>query len=138
MGIIYKIWYRVLIPLREPHSRRHRFKRVGFMSDSSSSHVVRLRNGANCNKAVADALLEKLVGFVEQEPMAFYELVMACRDWRYPIVDEESRDILIKQKFIKSFDATGNARIDNDTRNLVASAVLGNGRHMHIVPPFAR
>lgn len=96
------------------------------------SGTVVLKNGAEEAEVFVRAFMGALGSLLAAEPVAFYELVMLCRDpahvvWR-PSVD------MLKGRNLLEADGT---TIHSSIRNLVLAAVEGEELEMRIVSPYA-
>ena len=70
-------------------------------------------------------------------PMAFYELVEACRDKEYVLFVNNTKSALEERSFIGGVDEDGHVRIHDDVRRVVLAATEGDGFDVRLVSPYA-
>jgi len=90
---------------------------------------VKLKNGTMEAKIEIAAVLLILEGILDDRPFAFYDLVKHCRDATYRIWGPN--ELYLRQKKLIAPDGT----IHSTIKNVVLSAVSGNGFHMALGNP---
>jgi hypothetical protein len=90
------------------------------------TETVLLKNGAEEHKAFVSVAMMTLTTLIDDVPIAFYELVMACRDRNHQLFGNTS-DILKARKLYPIHDSV---------RNVVLSAVNGEGIEMTLGSPL--
>jgi len=108
------------------------------MSQDSGNPLspVRLKNGDEVPEVMVKVVMLSLKTLNETYPIAFYELVMACRD-REHVLFGNSHEILARLTLIEEIDDTGRPRIHDLTRSIVLSAAEGEELDMRLVSPVA-
>ncbi len=91
---------------------------------------VRLRNGNEEAKAAVTVVMMSLRALIDTNPIAFYELVMLSRDPEH-IPFGNSGEILSR------FALINNGKVHDTIRNIVVSAVEGDGFDMVLRSPVA-
>lgn len=91
--------------------------------------TVILRNGAEEAKPHVTVTMMSLEHLMEDRPLAFYDLAMRCRDRSYKFFGDN-------EEYLKSLDIVDrDGSIHGSIRNIVLSAVEGDGLDMHIRSP---
>lgn len=91
-----------------------------------------LRNGSEEARPAVDMLMGTLLEINNTLPgvLAFYDLVMRCRDKEHPIADAQLDTL-------RNLGLVGAGEwIHETTRNVVLSAVVGDGTAMKLVNPY--
>lgn len=98
-------------------------------------HVVKLRNGIEESEALVKVTLMSLHRLADKEDVVaqtmFYDIVMKSRDRAYqidPLNEKALQDLTLLQ-------ADGNPH--NSIKNIVVSAVIGDGLNMKFQNPIA-
>jgi len=92
--------------------------------------MVRLKNGAEEGKPLVLATMMSLRRTMEKDPMAFYDFVMLCRDRHYePFGNAIER--------LENLSLVHSGQVHESIRNVVLSAVEGDGLEMTIGSPVA-
>jgi hypothetical protein len=109
------------------------------MSQDSGNPLatVRLKNGEEVPDVVVKVLMISLTKLIGSNPIAFYELVMACRNPAEHILFGNTSEMLVQMNLIESVDEAGRARIHDTTRSIVLSASEGGEHDMRLVSPRA-
>lgn len=94
--------------------------------------TIRLRNGAEEVKPLVVITIRTLEHVMDERPLAFYDLVMKCRDQNYQFF-EDNEDYLKEQRLV---DANGS--IHDSIRNVVLSAAKGDGMDMVLRSPVSK
>ncbi len=94
--------------------------------------TVTLINGAEEARVLVNATMRSLTGLMEWNPIAFYELVMKCRDSNH-IFFGNVADVL---KRLRLVEASGS--IHNSVRNIVLSATKGERLDMTLDSPVQK
>jgi enolase len=98
--------------------------------------VVKLKNGAEEAEPLVKVVMLSLSSLFEADRMdyafAFYELVMKARDPKHEIFSNVHKNVLKDLALVQS-----NGRMHDSIRNIVLSAVEGEGLAMKLVSPFA-
>lgn len=93
--------------------------------------TVALRNGAEEVKSLVNVTIFLLRHLLQENPIAFYELVMRCRDRNHQIYGDIDQ-VLKRFKLLYP-----NGEIHGSIRNIVLSAVTGDGLEMELGSPIA-
>lgn len=91
--------------------------------------TVILKNGAEEVLPVVTATMMSLDHLVQEHPIAFYELVMKCRDHKHRFFGNAA-EILQDLHLVES-----NGSIHDSIRNVVLSAATGDGFDMSLGSP---
>lgn len=91
---------------------------------------VRLKNGSEEAKELCVAILLSLRHLMKDKPFVFFDLVMKARDPKYAI----SRDSIIVLNGLSLINENGS--FHDSTKNIILSAVKGEGGEMTIVNPI--
>lgn len=98
--------------------------------------TVLLKNGSTEAKTLVIVILTSISSLMKSNPMAFYDLVMKCRDSSYKFFGNNI-DILLKLSLVQSSSETGRSgHIHSSIKNIVLSAVEGEGLELNIVSPY--
>lgn len=89
-----------------------------------------LRNGRGEFAPLVAGTLIALQALLEQEPVAFYDLVMKCREPAYQFFGNAREKL--QQRSLVQPDAT----VHSSIRNIVLSAVTGDGLDMTLHSPY--
>ena len=92
--------------------------------------TVQLKNGSTEAKVMVIATLTSITSLMKDHPMAFYDLVMKCRDSNYKFFGN-NLEILVSLSLAKIDES-----IHNSIKNIVLSAVEGEGLELNIVSPL--
>ena len=95
--------------------------------------VAKLKNGSEEAEPLVCVVLSSLELLIQSDPIAFYELVMLARDSSHELFGNAA-DKLRPLALIENGDTP---TIHQSTRNVIISAVEGDGLEMCIVSPFA-
>ena len=98
--------------------------------------TVTLKNGAEAARVLVSTTMLALRALNEQQPVALYELTMACRDKGH-VMFGNSGSVAKSLALVESQDADGRARIHDAVRDIVLSAVSGEDFDMVIGSPLA-
>jgi hypothetical protein len=90
------------------------------------SGQVRLRNGDEVPEVLVRVTEISLIRLLEREPIAFWELVLACRD-RDHVLFGSAVAALHDLSLIERVDGQGRAQIHDCTRSIVLAATEGEG-----------
>jgi len=93
--------------------------------------TVTLKNGAEEAKALVETVYMCLSNLIEDHPIAFYELVMKCRDGNHELFGNTST--VLSQFAMIQHDGS----VHGSIRNIVLSAVQGSGLDMTLSSPVA-
>lgn len=91
---------------------------------------VRLKNGALEPDILVRAIMVSLRGLLREQPIAFYALVMHCRDPQGHEFWGDMEEVLRGMGLVERGGAT-----HGSVRNIIVSATQGDGMDMHIVDP---
>ena len=91
---------------------------------------VKLKNGATEAEVLVVVTLTSISSLMELNPMVFYDLVMKCRDNSYKFFGNNI-DVLLKRSLVQR-----DGNIHNSIKNIVLSAVEGEGLELNIVSPY--
>lgn len=94
-----------------------------------------LRNGTEEVEPLVVTVMTSLRLIFERQPIAFYELVMFCRDDRHRLFGT-SGDELVRRGLLDS-DGSDGFRVHDSIRNIVLSAADGEGLEMTLINPVA-
>ena len=94
--------------------------------------VVTLKNGAQEPLPLVTATMMSISTLMQENPIAFYELVMKCRDRNHRFFGN-SGDVLQRLSLVE----TGGS-VHTSIRNVVLSAAEGDGLDMCLGSPIAR
>ena len=93
---------------------------------------VRLKNGTKQPISAVTAIMIVIRNLMDAEPMAFYELVLLCRDANHELWGATG-EILRNRNLI-----TAESKVHETIHSVVLSAVVGDGIiDMHIESPIA-
>lgn len=92
---------------------------------------VVLRNGAKEVKPLVVALMMAARSLIEDNPIAFYELICLCRNTNHELWGNAA-EVLRTRNLI---DDRG--KVHDSCRNILPSAVIGDGLDMRIRSPLA-
>lgn len=99
-------------------------------NDKPAIATVKLKNGSVEAKFVAVATMISLDSLLQDNPIAFYELVTKCRDPKHVMFG--------KSKSVCENLALMNGDIVHGSiKNIVLSAVEGDGLDMYLTSPYA-
>jgi hypothetical protein len=91
---------------------------------------ITLKNGAiEADILVASTMLS-LEGLLEEDLLAFYELVEICRNSSHRIFSEGQQETLIKRGLLN-----GDGRVHSSIKNIVLSSVTGEGLGLSLGRP---
>lgn len=94
-------------------------------------YEVALRNGAKVPNVAVSATMLALENLLDAHPMYFYELVMVARGEVNRIAGDS--DVLVKQGLL-----TRDGKMHDITRDIILSAVEGEGISMTLISPYAK
>ncbi|HEU5122062.1 MAG TPA: hypothetical protein VFT59_04400 [Candidatus Saccharimonadales bacterium] len=103
-----------------------------------TTSMVELRTGESVALVTVETFrmtLEVLYRDV-YHPMAFLELVLACRD-RSHVLFGQAGQFLKEAGLVSAIDENGCADIHDDVRRVVLAMVEGDGAEMRLVSPYA-
>ena len=103
---------------------------VNIRNGGKEMRTVWLKNGTEEVKMMIVFTMDLLRSLLHDNPIAMYELVMVCRDSKHiPFgnTSEELQKLLLLQP---------DGRPHNSIRNIVLSAVMGDGLDMCLVNPI--
>ena len=110
------------------------------MADDANSdtpaNMVTLKNGETVPKQLVNVMVISLEELIKEDFIAFYELVMACRDHNH-VTYGDTHEVLERLALIEGRDDSGKVRIHDLTRSVVLSAVEGKDFQMRLVNPIA-
>lgn len=94
--------------------------------------VIKLRNGAEEAKPLVAVMMMSLEHLMDERPLALYDLVMKCKDRNYQFFGDN-------EKHLQDLRLIGSdGAIHDSIRNIVLSAVRGNGIDMVLGSPVAK
>jgi hypothetical protein len=93
--------------------------------------VIRLKNGTEEAKPLVAVTMMSLEHVMDERPLALYDLVMMCRDHDYEPFGTNG-DYLKDLRLVEQ-----NGSIHDSIRNIVLSAVKGDGIDMVLGSPVA-
>ncbi len=100
--------------------------------------MITLRNGSREIDVLAAGTVQQLQKLQAADPIAFYELVMKCRDDSYQFANDGKSVVPHSQLVIQHYATLNiNGGVHSNLRNIVLSAVEGDGYELYIVSPFA-
>ncbi len=102
-----------------------------IISPNYLMEATRLKNGSEEFKPLVQVTMASLSKLAETNPIAFYELVMKCRDQGHELFGNAG-EVLKSLALIE--DARGS--VHDSIRNVVLSAVEGDGFDMTLGSPF--
>lgn len=88
-----------------------------------------LKNGTRELEPAVKVIMFAIRELLKRQPLVFYDLAMRCRDRNYKMWDASESDL--KNLSLLQFDG----QPPGTTRNIILSAVEGDGADMHIVNP---
>ena len=100
------------------------------------SGLVTLANGDQVHEATVRTVMLQLEKLLETQPIAFYELAMACRNPGH-VVFGQCGSRLMERNLIESQCLDGTVSIHTDIRSVVLNAAEGDGGDMHLVSPLS-
>lgn len=92
--------------------------------------AVTLKNGGEEADILVAATMMSLRSLIDEAPIAFYELVMKCRDRNHRLFGNTGQ-VLQRCSLIQSDES-----IHNSIRNIVLSAAVGEGLQMSLGSPI--
>lgn len=96
--------------------------------------TVILKNGDEVPNVLVATTMLSLRSLLDDNPIAFYELVMSCRDRDHPLWGN-TPVVLSACSLIQTSDSTGRATIHDAVRSIVLSAANGGGLDMSLGEP---
>jgi len=93
--------------------------------------IVKLKNGTTEAKPLVNATMLILRDLVDNDPITLYELTMLCRDSSHQLWG--SAGTKLKERNLVESDG----RVHQSIRNVVLSAVTGDGLDMCLSSPLA-
>lgn len=108
-------------------------QRLGLISESESGEIreVTLKNGSEIPEPLVTVTMVSLQDLIKSNPIAFYELVMRCRDRDHRLFGNTG-------EVLKSFALVeSNGEIHDAVRDIVLSATEGEGLEMSLGSPLA-
>jgi hypothetical protein len=108
-----------------------------YHSDTKSTDVVMLKNGAEVPRSLVAATMLALESLLRDNPMAFYELVELCRDATHQIWGDLDKELASRGLITLRQLSTGKtvALVHETIRNIIVSAVEGEGCEMALGVP---
>ena len=97
--------------------------------------VVTLKNGATEAKPLVEVTMMSLDMLLSTNPTSFIELVESCRD-REHVIWGSSGERLVQLHLLESVDSDGHGHIHESIRNIVLSAVTGEGLGLTLGNPI--
>lgn len=91
--------------------------------------VVTLKNGSEEHKALVVTTMMSLKSLFNENPLAFYELVQICKNPSHSIFSP------VQLKALESLGLVSGGIVHFSVRNIVLSAVEGEGMEMTIGSP---
>lgn len=91
--------------------------------------IVRLKNNSEEAVPLVNVMMVSLRLLLEEQPVTFYELVMLARDWQHDLFGNTG-DKLRERHLIQQ-----DGRMHASLRNIILSAVEGNGLKMSLGDP---
>jgi hypothetical protein len=92
--------------------------------------AVFLKNGAEEAEVLVRVVMLSLGNLMEQNPIVFYELVQLCKNREHKLFGNTG-EILEKLRLVE------NGEIHDSIRNVVLSAVEGDGLNIRLTSPLA-
>lgn len=99
------------------------------------TRLITLANGDQVHEATVRTVMLQLEKLLETEPIAFYELAMACRNPGH-VVFGQCGSRLMERNLIEAQRFDGTVSIHTDVRSVVLNAAEGDGGEMHLVSPL--
>ena len=93
---------------------------------------VKLNNGSEELNGLVNVTYMSLGALLEKNPIVFYDLVMVCRDRDHKLFGKSGQTLVDKNLLQPDF------RPHSSVRNIVLSAVKGDGLGMQLVWPVAK
>jgi hypothetical protein len=103
---------------------------------SATTGEVRLRNGKTAPKVLIGTTSIALRTLLTEQPIAIYELVMACRDKSH-VMFGNNGDAAHRLGLVEHLNSDGTAVIHDCVRDIILSAVTGDGLDMELHSPVA-
>jgi hypothetical protein len=104
-----------------------------FMSEPEK---VRLKTGVEENLVIVERIMKALEELKEEDPLAFYEFVMACRENGRALFSREIATTLMNRELFSAIDGmTLVPEIHDSVRAIVISGVEGKLDWMRLVDP---
>ena len=94
-----------------------------------TTRTVRLKNGTEEARALVDGMMLSLTGLAKEDPLVLYELAMICRDRSHELFGKTG-DKLSALMLIQP-----DGQPHGSVRNVVLSAMVGDGFDMHLTDP---
>lgn len=95
-------------------------------------NAVTLKNGSKEASAAVAATMMSLNALVRDAPIVFYEMVQLCRDPGHEVWSSSILQDLMALSLVGS-----DGRVHSTVRNVVLSAVSGDGLNMRLAVPVA-
>lgn len=93
--------------------------------------TVQLKNGTTELRALVNITIFTLRSLIKESPLALYELVELCKDRDHEVFSDVLGDDLKARSLIQS-----DGRVHGSIRNIVLSAVTGDGLSMELGSPL--
>jgi hypothetical protein len=94
--------------------------------------TVILKNGAEESLPLVNVMMMSLRSLMQENPIAFYELVMKCRDHNHKFFGNVG-DVLKRLSLVET-----SGSIHDSIRNIVLSAAEGDGLDMSLGSPVKK
>ena len=92
--------------------------------------LLKLKNGSEEPDVLVTSTMMSLRGLLGNNPIAFYELTMKCRDDSHEFFGNTEKDL----QGLRLVQTDG--KIHKSIRNIVQSAVTGDGLDLSLESPF--
>lgn len=102
------------------------------MCEDNDDMVYLKYNTIPIRVSTATAVMINLQELLKNMPIAFYELVMLCRDSEHAIFNEVLKLELIGRALLRE-----DGSVDCTIKEVVLSAVIGDGSEMRLVSPIS-
>ena len=93
--------------------------------------ALTLKNGTVEARVVVTSTMMNLEALLTENPIAFYELVQVCRNPEHRIFSQ------VQVKSLEELGLLSSGKVHNSIKNVVLSAVEGNGLDMTLGNPVA-
>lgn len=98
--------------------------------------LITLANGDQVAEATVHTVMLNLEGLLTSDPIAFFELAMACRNPAH-VVFGQCGSRLMERHLIADQCLDGTVSIHQDVRSVVLNGTEGDGGELHLVSPVA-
>jgi hypothetical protein len=96
--------------------------------------LVQLKNGSEELDTLVTVTMVSLESLLQSAPIVFYELVVLCRDSNHQLFGNAGERL--EELGLVTLDGTGQAQVHGSIRNVVLSAVTGDGLEMSLGSPI--